>query len=152
MAPGDTIEVTTGQGELTFTVDGVRRPGDPLPPPPDPAASRLTLVSGEGTGRLQSLVASSVVFVDATLDGEAQPAPPGRPTSISDDERLMSGDTSALVPLVLWLEVLLLAVVVLVWARARWGTWQTWVVGVPIVIAVGWAVTSTAFVLLPNVL
>ncbi|MFZ0322527.1 MAG: sortase [Actinomycetes bacterium] len=152
LGPKDTIVVTTGQGEFTYVVDSVRRPGDPLPPPPAADQGRLTLVSAEGSGRLASFTASDTVFVDATMQGKVQPVLAGRPASVGDAETSMGSDTSGLVALVLWLEALVLVAVGVVWAARRWGGWQTWVVSVPVVLAVLWGTTSVAFGLLPNLL
>jgi len=43
-------------------------------------------------------------------------------------------------------------VIATVWARLRWGPWQTWVVAVPLVVALLWGATNSAFALLPNLL
>lgn len=149
---GDQITVVTGQGVFDYRVDGVRRTGDPLLPPPEPDTSRLTLVTAEGDGRLAAIAADETVYVDATLLGEAQPAPSGRPAIIPPEEKAMTGDAGALIPLVLWLQALAVAGAGFVWARARWGRWQPWMIGVPLVLALAWVATENAARLLPNLL
>jgi sortase A len=62
----------------------------------------------------------------------------------------MRGQTDALFPLVLWLQLLALGVVGIVLARLRWGAWQAWIVGLPVVIAALWGASSSAWLLLPN--
>jgi sortase A len=58
-----------------------------------------------------------------------------------------------LIELVLWLQALVLAVGAFAWARIRWGRWETWLVGVPVVVAATWQVYSSgAVALLPNLL
>jgi sortase A len=149
---GDTIDVTTGQGSFTYHVDDVRRPGDPLPPALADGAGRLTLVTAESAGWSHGWTVTSTVYVDATLQQKPQPTPSGRVGAVPPAEQPMGNDTSALIPLVFWLQALLLSAIVVVWARLRWGGWQTWVVGLPLIAAVVWGVTNTAYALLPNLL
>lgn len=151
LAAGTNIDIVTGQGQFTYEVDGVRRSGDLLPEPLAEGESRLTLVVGD-SAFMPGLTAKSAYYVDATMIGKTVDAPVGRPTTIAADEDVLAGDKSGLVPLVLWLQALLLAALALVWARVRWGGWQTWVVGLPVVLGLLWGITSSAFVLLPNLL
>ena len=150
--PGDSIQVTTGQGVFTYVVDRLRRAGDPLPPTLAAGAGRLTLATAEGSGRLGDWAPSAVVYLDATLKGQAQPYPPGRPLAVPQAERAMQGDPSALLPLALALPLLLIAVLASLWAWARWGAWQTWLVGAPLCLAALWTVSQAAVQLLPNML
>ena len=62
------------------------------------------------------------------------------------------GDSGALFLLVLWLPLLVVAAVGLVWLQERWGRWQTWLVGAPVILAALWGVSQTAVQLLPNVM
>lgn len=148
LQPGDEVTATTGQGKFTYRVDSVRREGDPIPPALARGGSRMVLVSAEGgdlTGPERTL------FVDTTLIGEALAAPGGRPRTQLPEEEALSRDTGVLIELVLWLQVLVLAVGFFAWARIRWGRWETWLVGVPIVVAATWQVYhSGAVALLPN--
>jgi len=150
--PGDAITVTTGQGVFIYTVTAVRHAGDTVPAPLTSGHGRLTLVSAEGTGRVGTVAPDRVVYVDAALKGDGQPTLAGRPTAVPMAERAMQGDPSALLPLSLALPLLIGAVVFVTWARARWGGWQTWLVGAPLVLACLWAVSQTAVQLLPNLL
>jgi len=146
LQPGAAIAVTTGQGAFTYHVIRVRRPGDRYAVIPSEAT--LQLVSAEGTGVRSGWAPDQLVFVDATLQrGTAQPAPPGRPASV---ELAMRSDTSRLTTLVLWLQVLLVAAVAVAWSWQRWGRWQTWLIGSPVVLAALWGATETAATLLPN--
>jgi hypothetical protein len=52
----------------------------------------------------------------------------------------------------LWSALLLGAAVLLGWMSTRWGTWQTWVVAVPVVTALGVAVTNHIIMFLPNLI
>jgi len=148
--PGATIEVTTGQGDFTYVVDRVRRIGDPLPAPIGADSGRLMLVTSEGYGWQTGWAPNRTVYVDATLQGKTVPASPGRPLAIPAMEKAMQGDSGALVGLVLWLAALVLVVGAVVWGRVRWGQWQTWLVGVPVVLACAWGSTQLALQLLPN--
>jgi sortase A len=150
LVPGAIIKVTTGQGELTYLVDRVRRPGDDAPAVLAAGKGRLVLVTSEGRGWQAALAPTTTVFVDATLQGEAQPTPAGRAGVVADSERPMGHDTGSLLALMLWLQLFLVASVALVWAWYRWGRWQTWVVGTPVLIAVLWGVAENAVALLPN--
>jgi sortase A len=152
LAKGDSLTVTTGQGVAEYTVTGVRRPGDPLPEPLSGTEGRLTLVALAGNGWRSALAPNQTVFVDASLQGAGKPVPPGRPSSIPAGQRLMQGDTGALNDVVLWLELLLALCVAVVWMRSRWGGWQVWLVGTPVLLAALWIVTETSARLLPNLL
>lgn len=157
---GDEILTTTGQGFATYVVDGVRRAGDPQPQPLAAGQARLTLISAEGTPYL----AERTVRVDATLvstsmDGttvDKAPFPAVQrlvtPATLPDSERPMAGDTSQAVTLLLWSQLFLLSLVAITWARTRWGRWQAWIVGLPLVLATGWAVADNVAALLPNLL
>ncbi len=150
LRPGDTITVTTGQGEFTYLVDGVRRIGEPLPAALGADDGRLTLVTSEGYGWQAGWAPNRSVYVDAALKGKPVPIPAGRPHAVPAAEKAMQGNAGALVGLVLWLAALLLVVGSVVWAGVRWGGWQTWLVGVPAVLACVWGSTQLALQLLPN--
>ena len=116
MQPGATITVVTGQGEFTYAVDRVRYPGDPLPAPLAAGQSRLVLVSSSGSGWRTGWAPQQTVYVDASLvKGAVQPAPGGRPVGLTPAEQAMQGDTSDLVVLVLWLQLMIAVAVLTVW-------------------------------------
>jgi sortase A len=152
----------TGQGTFTYAVMDVRRAGDPLPTPLAAGASRVVLVTSEGSGWRRGWAPDHVVYVDAQLvnsntsngASSAAPvaAPPGRPGVVPNDEQPMQGDTSGLFPLVLWLEALVLLAIGGAWGRGRWGAWPTWLVAAPVLVTVVWGATDCAIQLLPNLL
>ncbi len=148
---GDTIEVTGAQGEVAFTVRGVRRAGDPLPAPAEEGAARLTLVTAEGEGRFAAIAPESAVYVDADAR-EGFPAPPGRPLAVPDSEKAMASDAGAMPLLALHLALLVALVLGVLSARQRWSTYLVWVVASPLALALSWATTDVAVRLLPNVL
>jgi hypothetical protein len=148
LEPGDEIAFATGQGKSLYEVTGVRRAGDPAPAP-DPAAGRLTLITGSGTPYL----ASEVLRVDAELKSAIQPSgPTAAAGSLASSESAMASDRSALVQLLLWSQLLLVVAVALAWVRASWGRWQSWIVSVPVLGVVGFKVAALLALLLPNLL
>lgn len=152
LRPGDEITATTGQQvePFTYVVEGVRRPGDLFPPPLEPGGSRLTLATAGGPW----WAPDQPLFVDALLRGPAA-APVARPitaAALSDSEQLLQGDRGALLPLLLWAQGLLLLVLAYVYLRSRWGRWQVWVAGGPVLLVVGLSVAHQAARLLPNLI
>jgi sortase A len=151
-AIGAPITVTTGQGVARFKIIDVRRAGDPFPPALAGGAGRLTLVTADGGGWRSGWAANHVVYVDAELQGRPYPAPGGRPLAVPKAELALNPDTNALFPLVLWLPLLGIAVLFVVWVAQRWSAWQTWLIGLPVLLACLWGTTEAAVRLLPNLL
>jgi hypothetical protein len=95
-----------------------------------------------------------VLRVDADLVSPVQPAP-RRVTgsgSLSQAEEPLQSDPSSLVLLVLWGQLLLAAAVGCTWLHRRWGRWQTWTVGAPLIGLLGLQVADQSIRLLPNLL
>jgi sortase A len=149
---GDLLQVVTGQGTFTYVVTDLQYPHTPVPPALAAGQSRLTLVTVVGAGWRSAGVPDELLYVNATLRGKTVGSPAGLPTAVPPSQEAMHGDASVLLPLVLWLQLLLLTVVAVAWARARWGRWQTWLVGAPLILAVLWVVTDTAVQLFPNLI
>lgn len=147
---GDIIKATTGQGTFRYSVEDVRHVGQPYPPPPPAGGGSLTLVTSEGASVGNVWQPKRPVYVDAILVGKAQPSPGIATSVVPDSEKAMGGDTSSLYELVLWLPLLVIAIVATVWSAVRWGRWQAWVIGAPLVAGALWGVTETAVQLLPN--
>jgi sortase A len=152
LAKGNVITITTGQGVVQYYVTDVRRPGDPLPAVLSAGQGRLTLVTVAGTGWRSGWAPTQTIYVDASLQGQGTAAPAGRLSQVPPGQALMDGQPEALVPLVLWLEALVIVVVVATWARTNWGAWQVWLAGAPVLLAILWVVTETSDRLLPNLL
>ncbi|MFJ1598507.1 sortase [Streptomyces sp. NPDC088261] len=144
---GAVVEVTTGQGKASYRVTGVRRPGDPLPPPIGAGQGRLTLITATG----DAYTPSGLLRVDAELTSPVQPAPP-RSGRIDASEEALAGDGGAWLAVFLWSQVLLAVALLTVWAHRVWGRWQTWICAVPVLAAAGLSVASAATRLLPNLL
>jgi hypothetical protein len=146
---GDQITVTTGQGKHSFKVLDVRHAGDPLPPALSRGLGRLTLVTTDGP----ALAPNDVLRVDAALISAAQPRPAQMPSqALSAADALMAGDNSVLLDVVGWAVLLVAAAVATVWLRHRAGLWQAWVIGVPVLVALGLTISDEMAALLPNLL
>jgi hypothetical protein len=74
------------------------------------------------------------------------------PADIATDEQALGTDTLAWVPLVLWGMFLVAAAVAVGWLGQRWGRWQAWIIGVPVLGYLGLAVADQAVQLLPNMM
>lgn len=148
---GDPIDVVMAQGEVTFHVLGVRRDGDPLPPPRGDGVARLTLVSTVGGGRLAALTPGETVYVDAEAT-EGFGAPGGVPPTVPESEEALARGTAALPMLCLCLALLTGLTVAVILARQRWSAALVWVVAAPVAVALAWGTTDTAMRLLPNLI
>ncbi|MGW3633383.1 sortase [Streptomyces sp. NPDC005122] len=146
---GTEIRLTTGQGTAVYEVSALRREGDPLPSPLKEGEGRLTLITADGA----PYTPAGTLRVDATLTSDVQPAPP-RPASgwIDGSEQALGTENAAWLPVFLWSQALLGAALLTMAAYRVWGRWQTWVVGVPVLAALGLAVSGAATRLLPNLL
>jgi sortase A len=138
---GDVITVTTSQGVATYQVESFGTAADPAP---DPTANRLVLETGSS-----ATFPGGAVMVSADLRTPAQPSPGGLP-AITPQERYLAGDPSALIPLVLWGQALLLAVVAAVLAAYRWSRWPALLCAAPMVFALVWSVYENLAAVLPN--
>jgi LPXTG-site transpeptidase (sortase) family protein len=149
LAPGQTFTVTTGQGVARYEVLDVRRPGD-IEPPLVPGQGRLVLVTADGP----PFAPSGLLRVDASLLSAPFPAPPMvvSAADVSATEKALATDPLAWVPLVLWGQALVLTVGGLSWLAARWGRWQTWTVGVPVLTYIGICIAEEVTRLLPNLM
>jgi len=145
---GDRMQVITGQGTFTYVVTGLQYPRTPEPPALAAGQSRLTLVTAVGSDG----VPDELLYVNAMLQGKTVGSPGGLPSAVPASQLAMHGDSSGLMSLVLMLQLLLVTVVAVAWARFRWGRWQVWLLGTPLILAVLWVVTDTAVQLFPNLL
>ena len=150
LVPGDVITVTTGQGKSNFRVFGIRRPGDPVPVPVTAKEGRLELVTASGP----LLSPTSTLYVDAKLVGTAKvaPSPVFTLAALSDGEGPMQTDPNALLPFLFAVQWLAIATAVVLWLARKWGRWQTWIVGLPVLLVLGATSADCAIGLLPNLL
>jgi sortase A len=139
---GDQFTVTTGQGTATYVVESF---GTSSNPAPADAANRLVLETAAS-----SFLPNSAVQVSADLLSKPQPNPGGWP-QITAQEADMGRDTAdGLVPLMLWSQALLLAVIIATVAAHRWSRWATYLLMAPVVMALIWCVYENLACLLPN--
>ena len=150
LRPGQEFTVTTGQGEHTYSVLGVRYAGDPTPPALGAGKSRLVLVTARGP----AFVPTGVARVDAELVSETKPAGARQTTyltlPLADKE--LATDTSTVWALVFALQFLLVIELAAVWAFRRVGLRKTWTVFLPVVTVGGVFVADQVVRLLPNLL
>lgn len=148
LVKGDTIKVTTAQGEFSYRVIGVRREGDPMPGALAAGGSRLTLATADGA----AFFPNGVLRVDAELDGTAVGGGPRQVSSatLPAEDQAMSGDSSTAWALVLWLQALVLATAAFVWAWKRWSRVHAWVVGAPLLLLLSLLAWGEAARFLPN--
>ena len=152
---GDSVFVATGQGRSEYRVLAVRHKGDPMPLPLAQGKARLAMITADGPG----YAPTGAVVVDAALiagqGGGASPYPAGATVAtaaLSVADKAMASDADAMVPIILWSQLLLLAALGLSWATRRWGKRQTWIVGVPVIGIVALNLADEIARLLPNLL
>lgn len=150
LAPGDEFTITTGQGEHTYEVIGLRYAGDPSPPLLQAGESRVILTTARGV----PYVPSGIARVDAQLTSETQPRGQRLTNflTLPQADREMRGDTSMVWALVFALQFLVVVEVAAVWAYRRVGPRRTWIVFIPLTLFAGLWVTGEVVRLLPNLL
>lgn len=150
LTPGDQMIVTTGQGEFTFEVFGIRRDGDPSPARAPAGTARLTLITAAGAPFLPE----GALRVDAALVGTAVGGAqrPFTAATLPSAERLMETDPGTVWALAMWLQSLIVVLVAAVWSWHRWGRAQTWIVFATPVLLIVAATSGEAARLLPNVM
>lgn len=144
---GDTVKVTTGQGQSTYRVNGPRVGATQLPALGD-KDGRLTLVTAKG----RPFQVSGVLRVDAALETDSYPRPPFASTVINHDEEVLAGDRSPLFALSWLLELLVVLAIAAVWSWKRWGHLATWIVFTPVIALTALASADRVCDLLPNLM
>jgi sortase A len=147
---GDRITVVTGQGENAYEVMGVRRSGEAQPPALAAGAGRLTLVTADG----QAYAPTDVLRVDAELTSAVRETPrlAISPAILPRADGVLAIDLMALVPLVLWGQLLVAATLSLTWIRHRLGPGHAWLIGLPVLSLLGVLVAGQIAQLLPNLI
>jgi sortase A len=127
---GAMIRVLTGQGRSVYVVTGSRvvspHHADPIGPTSD---SRLTLVTSDPV-----LLANRRLVITASLRDLPFPAPAGRANQLNRDELGLQGEPGAVVPVLLWGELLLLVGAVAALLYRRWPRWPAYLVCTPVIL------------------
>jgi sortase A len=139
---GDRFKVTTGQGTATYQVESF---GTSIDPAPADSVNRLILETAES-----SFAPSYAVQVSADLVSKPQPTPGGWPAISSQEVDMSSDSADSLVPLTLWSQALLIAVIIATVAANRWSRWPAYLCMAPVVLALTWCVYENLACLLPN--
>jgi sortase A len=146
---GEKFTVTTGQGTATYVVESF---GTSSRPAPADAANRLVLETAASSWRMAipPFPPGSAVQVSADLVSGPRPNPGDWP-AITAQAADMGRDTAdGLVPLTLWSQALLLAVIIATVGAHRWSRWGTYLLMAPVVMALLWCVYENLACLLPN--
>ena len=156
---GAEVTITNGLGDrLPFRVVSIRRAGDPLPAAPA-SGSRVTFVTATGA----PYQPDGTVRVDADLvAGQGASGQPVQATAagprpltsavLAKAERPMGGESGAWFRVVAGLFLLLPVTSGVAYARVRWGRWQSWLAGMPPLLALGVWTSDAVLRLLPNLM
>lgn len=151
LRPGDVVTVRTGQGKFRYVVRGQLAAGQRPPPVRSDGGTLVLATSAAGTGGLAGIEPSGLVYVDATLHGQAVAAPRRQPRTVPAADLPGHGDPGAWPLLLLWSVGLLAGTVATWWLWARWGLLRTWLIGAPVLLALLWGFSDQAMRFLPNV-
>jgi sortase A len=147
---GEPIHVTTAQGEFTYVVIGLRKDGDPSPPPVAAGKGRLTLLTALREPGLAGIQASETLFVDAELDQAVVGGPKSTMDVTAPEPMRGNLDPTTLALLALSLQLLVASLVGFAWAWARWNRHAAWIAAAPVVLATLWLASSIGSRLLPG--
>jgi sortase A len=145
---GDQIQVITGVGTFTYTVNGLTqvRPNDQdvLGTTND---NRLTLMTSDPAYR-----ATGRLVATASLVGLPAPQLLQQPVTAAADQVGLAGEPWAAAPLILFLELLAGAFIGALWFRRRISSRVAWLFGTPLAVALLWAIFASLSRLLPATL
>ena len=138
---GDKINITTGEGSYTYTVNAYGQGSKPVA---DTFPNRLVLTTGDSTW-----IPTHAIYVGARLDGQPD-AGSGQTGAHTDLDKPLASDTDAWPALQLWALALALAVVATVALAVMWNRRAAYLSMAPVLAALLWCVYENATVLLPN--
>jgi sortase A len=142
---GDRIDVTTGEGNVTYRVTGVA----------NLAGTDASFVQYRNDNRLTLFTSNSTwdptgrLVVTATLDGNPLPATT-RSGEIDPAALGLIGDRSAAPSIHGWLELLAAAALAAAYAATRWSRLRTWLFFSPVLVLLTWQVFMSLMRLLPG--
>jgi sortase A len=147
---GDRIRLVTQRGVFTYVVSDRRVVGDG-PTTPDPlapaAANRLTLVT---TTPAYLAVKREVVVADLRGSPIAPPPITDRGGTIDDDEDGITWNRGAVPALLLWAQLLVLALIAAWVLYRRWLRWPTYLITTPVLLALLLLVFDSASAVFPS--
>lgn len=138
---GDRITVITGEGTSTYSVESF---GDSAHPAADPHANQLVLYTADS-----SILATDYEQVAADLVSQPKVSSGGKGTA-GAREAPLAGDAGVAIPLILWPEALVVAVLGALALTRRWSASMVLLYSTPVILAVAWAVYENLAILLPN--
>jgi sortase A len=138
---GDKINVITGEGSYTYTVNAFGQGNKPVR---DPFPNRLVLATGDS-----AWIPAHAIYVGARLDGQPD-AGSGKTGARTDLDKPLASDTDAWPALQLWALALVLAVTATVGLAVFWNRRAAYLSMAPVLAALLWCVYENATVLLPN--
>lgn len=147
---GDIVKVTTGQGGHEYRIVSLRRAGDPLPEDLRAGQGRLELQTADGLG----LFPSGVLHVDAELISQVQTSPTRIMgyAALPATERAMGQGSGGWFAAFFALVFFAAAGYGAWWLWTTWGRWHSWLVSVPLLLALGVLTADTVMDVLPNLL
>jgi LPXTG-site transpeptidase (sortase) family protein len=150
LVPGDQITITTGQGVATYRVFGLRRAGDRLPEPLLAGQGRLELMTADGL----ALFPNGILHVDAELITQTQPSSSKvmAYAALPVAERALGQDSAAWFIALPGLVFCVAAAAGVWWLWKYWGRRQAWLIGLPVLLALGLASADAVMNALPNLL
>ena len=150
LVPGDEIKLTTGQGESLYQVTAIRQDNDQVTNDLGESSGRLTLVTADGL----PFTASSILRIEAALVGDPKITPvrviPNQ--AIQPQEKAMSGNQGAAIPLIFVSQALIGLAIGVNWLAKKWGRTQAWLAGAPVLAFLGSLWSNYLIQLLPNLL
>lgn len=141
LVPGDEILVTTGQGVAKYQVKIVGDSQNRILV--NPAPNQLMLLTADS-----DVIPSHYIEVDATL--VSTPETDTRTTAVTPTEVALGNDPNALILCMAWGLALVIVSVAGTVAASRWAKWPTYMVVVPITLAIVWNLYANIAALLPN--
>lgn len=154
--PGDSIEAVTPQGIFTYRVvaSEVVRPGDPdILEQGD--ENILTLVTSHPEYQADSRYVVRAELVGDPVrpsDDELEARRKGLTTPLTPDEDGLTADSTAWAWVLLWGELLVIAILVARRLYRRWLRWPTWLLTTPVVLALAFLLYESLDRLLPSTL
>jgi sortase A len=139
---GDVITTTTSQGQARYQVIALSDSSKPVPFSEIP--NQLLLVTADSR-----IAPAHYIEVEAKLLGSAFPESGYLPV-VGPSEVALGRDAYALIPAMAWAIALAAAALTGSYLAGRWSRWATWIVAIPVILAIVWNLFESLSALLPN--